>query len=146
MKRKSRAATKKKAQQSTPEESQKPEVTTSSMYVILRLPRVPAELAGFGVALDERRRPLSPDEARELAAELLAAADKVDRASGRLRPRGATGRFLCAGGCGDEVSSDDDAQLCDNCFLDERRHRATANEDEDVQVEVDSYEDGFAGP
>lgn len=119
------------------EESQKPEVTTSSMYVVLRLPRVPAEMAGFGVALDERRRPFFPDEARELATELLAAADQVDLATGRKRPRGATGRYLCPGGCGGEVNSDgDSARLCDNCIA----------ADEDVQVEEDSYEDGFAGP
>lgn len=100
--------------QSRPE-SQKVEVSVSSIYVVLRLPRVPAELAGFGVPLDERRRPLIPDEARELAAELIAAADVVDLATGRKRPRGAAGRYLCVTGCGDEVNSDGDAPLCDNC-------------------------------
>ncbi len=58
-------------------------VVTSSLHVILILEPVPAAMSGTGIAMGGRRAPLIPAEARELAAELVRAADELEFAKAR---------------------------------------------------------------
>lgn len=108
----------------------KAKVVAGGTDVILHIPAVSAAMSGTGIPLPKRRWPLVPDEARELAAGLVAAADTVDVATGRKRPRGATAclageaalvlgavvgeDLLCTSGCGGEVDAEG-SLLCDNC-------------------------------
>lgn len=54
-------------------------IVTHGLQVYMHVPPCPADLSGSGEALPERNVPLVPDEARELARELLRAADALDR-------------------------------------------------------------------